>query len=141
MLLKCRKCGSEEIIKNGKVFGWQRYRCKNCGFQFTKTSPAGKPVQIKLIVHELFMAGLSMREIAYIVGVTPQSVSRWIRKWHTAYLNDVGNKESIFSANSENLVDTLGLKKKDRLLTSSFELPSGAKFNMVITLPNNPQKH
>ncbi len=141
MEFKCIKCGSNIIIKNGKVFGWQRYKCKSCGYQFTKTSPAGKPVQIKLITHELFMAGLSMREIAYIVGVTPQSVSRWIRKWHTAYLHDVGNKESIFSANSENLIDTLGLRKKDKLLVSTFSLPSGAKFNMVITLPNNPQKH
>ena len=69
MELKCRKCGATEAIKNGRVFGWQRYKCKACGYQFTKTSPAGKPVHIKLICHELFMTGLSMREIAKIVGL------------------------------------------------------------------------
>lgn len=141
MDIKCRKCGSANIIKNGKVFGWQRHKCKDCGYQFSKTSPAGKPVQIKLIAHELFMAGLSMRDIAKIVGVTPQSVSRWIRKWHLAYLNDMGDKETLMRAQTCNIAECLELNENDDLLISSVALPSGAKFNIVIQLPNNPQKH
>ena len=135
MQLKCRKCGSDKIVKNGKVFGWQRHKCKDCGYQFTKTSPAGKPLQIKLIAHELYVAGLSMREIASIVGVTPQSVSRWIRKWHLAYLHDIGDKENISVINGRNLTDILEIKGHDKLLTSTINMPSGAKFNIVIKLP------
>lgn len=135
MDIKCHKCGSEDIIKNGRVFGWQRYKCKCCGYQFSKTAPAGKPVHLKLIAHGLFMAGLSMREIAFIVGVTAQSVSRWIRKWHLAYMTDIGNKETLFAADKNNLLDCLEINDEDRLLISSTVLPSGAKFNIVIQLP------
>lgn len=33
--MTCYKCGSDEIIKNGKnANGYQRYRCKSCGHTF-----------------------------------------------------------------------------------------------------------
>lgn len=95
MELKCRKCGATEAIKNGRVFGWQRHKCKACGYQFTKTSPAGKPVHIKLICHELFMAGLSMREIAKIVGlfIIPLMyvmVRSWFEQLRKAFVSKKG---------------------------------------------------
>lgn len=141
MEIKCMNCGSAHVIKNGKVFGWQRYKCKQCGYQFTKMAPAGKPLFIKLVSHGLFVSGLSMREIARIVGVTAQSVSRWIRKWHPAYMADIGNKETIYSASRDNLLDCLDIREKEELLVSSTVLPSGAKFNIVIQLPPYSEKH
>ncbi len=141
MNFKCIKCHSENIIKNGIVSGWQRYKCKNCGYQFTKLAPAGKPIFLKLIVHHLFVAGLSMRKIAGITGVTAQSVSRWIKKWHQAYISEVGKHETLYYATEENLAECLNIKKTDKLLISSMELPSGAKFNIVIQLPPNPEQH
>ncbi len=141
MEIKCRKCGSKNIIKNGKVFGWQRYKCKDCNYQFSKTSPAGKPLHIKLIAHGLFVAGLSMREIANIVGVTVQSVSRWIRKWHLAYMDDIGNKETLYATTEDNLLNCLDIKSNEKLLLSSTTLPSGAKFSIIIQLPKNSKKH
>lgn len=140
MVLKCVKCGSEHLVKNGHVFGWQRFKCKDCGYQLTKVSPAGKPLFLKLISHGLYMTGLSMREIASIVGVTAQSVSRWIRKWHPAYLSEMGEKETMYKAAGNNLLDCLELKGKEELLVFSRRLPSGAKFNIVIELPKK-SKH
>ncbi|MCL1463766.1 transposase-like zinc-binding domain-containing protein [Argonema galeatum] len=32
--MQCSKCESSEIRKNGRVRDKQRYRCKNCGYQF-----------------------------------------------------------------------------------------------------------
>ena len=138
MELKCRKCGGLHIIKNGKVFGWQRYKCKQCGYQFSKTAPAGKSVHIKLIAHGLYVAGLSMREIASIIGVTAQSVSRWIRKWHLAYMSEIGSKETMFKTSKSSLDYCLDIKENDDLLVSTTVLPSGAKLNIIIQLP---QKH
>ena len=60
---KCYKCGSKQIVKNGKVFGWQRYKCKECGYQFTKNAPAGKPLHIKLLAHTMYSAGFSMQPL------------------------------------------------------------------------------
>lgn len=135
MPIKCLKCGAENAVKNGKVFGWQRYKCKICGYQFTKAAPAGKPVFIKIICHNLYMSGLSMREIAAIVGVTAQSVSRWIRKWHGAYMSEIGDHEILYNASRNNLLDCLNVKENEDLLVSSRQLPSGAKFNIVVQLP------
>ncbi|MBQ8677025.1 MAG: IS1 family transposase [Alphaproteobacteria bacterium] len=136
MDIKCNRCGGEQIVKNGHVFGWQRYKCKHCGFQFSKVAPAGKPMHIKLIAHGLYSAGFSMREAAGIIGVTAQTVSRWIKKWHSVYMNDIGRHKTIYAADAATLNDCLQAREGEKILVSSMVLPSGAKFNIVIQLPS-----
>ncbi|MBQ9738508.1 MAG: IS1 family transposase [Alphaproteobacteria bacterium] len=136
MDIRCAKCGSRQIVKNGLVFGKQRHKCKECGTQFTKITPAGKPLFTKLISHSLYVAGLSMNDIAKIVGVSVQSISRWIKKWHPAYLADIGHKETFIQTDKENLSADLNIKKSDRLLAFSTKLPSNATFSIVIQLPD-----
>lgn len=136
MSIKCIKCGSENYIKNGKVFGWQRYKCKQCGYQFSKLGERGKPFNIKLTSHGLYLFGLSMRQIAKVVGVSAQTISCWINKWHQTYMYDIGEHETRYIANAENLADCLNVKKDDKLLVTSSHLPSGAEINIVIKLPS-----
>ena len=135
MEIKCVKCGSQEFVKNGKVFGWQRYKCKQCGYQFTKIGERGKPFNLKLTCHGLYLFGLSMRQISRVVGVSVQSVSRWINKWHQVYMSDMGNHEQRYVAKAGNLIDCLSLKAEDKLLISSQRLSSGAEIHVVIKLP------
>ena len=135
MNIKCFKCGSENIIKNGKVFGWQRYKCKDCNYQFTKMAPGGKPIYLKLLAHNLYTAGLSMRETARILGVTVQSVSRWIRKWHLTYINEQGDKEVLYKVNSDNILDCMNFSDVDENILITNKLDSGAKINILIQLP------
>lgn len=137
--LKCIKCNSLNFVKNGFVFGVQRYKCQSCGYQFTKASPMGKSIFIKLMTHTLYLSGLKMREIAPIVGVTAQSVSRWIRKWHLAYMNDVGNKTKIQKIKAKNLCNYLDLNEDDNLMIVSVKLPSGSKCYSVIQLPHEKE--
>ena len=68
--------------------GNQRYKCKNCGYQCTKTTPRGKPEEDKILALILFLSGLSMRATAKIVGVTTQSVMRWIRQMHNKFITE-----------------------------------------------------
>ena len=137
MMIKCTQCGATEIVKNGKVFAKQRYKCKKCGFQFTKPAPAGKPLFLKLVTHSLYLSGLSMRECASVVGVTAQSVSRWIKKWHPAYMAEVGNKTNIHTMTGQEIDEYLHIDSKDVLLVSTMILPSGARFNTIIQLPKS----
>lgn len=137
MSIKCIKCGGIKTVKNGLVFGRQRYKCTNCGYQFTKEAPAGKPIYLKLICHSLFMSGFSMREIAKIVGVTAQSVSRWIKKWHSAYMTELGKHQHIRTMNRKELLNTLDAGEKANLLVISSTLPSGARYHVVIQPPSN----
>ena len=137
---KCLKCGSKKVVKNGFVFGRQRYKCQDCGHQFTKDAPQGKPVSLKLLCHELYLAGLSMRQIAKIVGVTAQTVSRWMKKWHDVYMSETGKFEAVFAATKENLDDCLELRDNENMLVFSRNMPSGAKFNIVIQIPQKSLK-
>ena len=66
----------------------QRYKCKNCGYQYTKTTPRGKPEEDKILALILFSSGLLMRATAKIVGVTTQSVMRWIRQMHNKFITE-----------------------------------------------------
>lgn len=137
--IKCLKCGYGEFVKNGLVFGSQRYRCKNCGYQFTKITPAGKPLFIKLISHSLYLSGMSMRQIAPIVGVTVQSVARWMKKWHPAYMNEIGGKSKILEVKAKDLINELGLKPNDSLRVVSTKLPSEAFFYAIVQVPNESE--
>lgn len=134
--LKCLKCGTDKLVKNGLIFGTQRYKCKQCGYQFTKSAPAGKPLFIKLISHALYLSGMSMRQIAPVIGVTVQSVSRWIKKWHPTYMNELGEKSKILETKAKDLVNKLQLKPYDDLRVIETKLPSGAYFYTIIRLPN-----
>ena len=72
--------------KNGHIKGYQKYKCKNCGCQYTKTTPRRKPEKDKILALILFLSGLSMRAAGKIVGVTTQSVMRRTRKMHDRFI-------------------------------------------------------
>src|SRR5215210_2634525 len=42
MGLRCKRCGSEEQVKNGLMRSKQRYLCKACGLNFTDTPAASR---------------------------------------------------------------------------------------------------
>ena len=80
MKLKCLKCGCTAAHKNGLMKEHQGYKCKNCGYQYTKTTPRGKPEKDKILALILFLSGLSMRASGKIVGGAMQSVMKWIHQ-------------------------------------------------------------
>ncbi len=41
-MVKCKKCKSENIVKNGKVRGKQRYLCKDCRYNFVEGDARGR---------------------------------------------------------------------------------------------------
>jgi len=75
----CPRCHAEHVVKAGRVLQKQRYRCKNCGLQFTRLTPRGKSPDTKAKAVELYAKGLSMRSIARMLDVSATSVLRWIR--------------------------------------------------------------
>ena len=75
----CPKCASERIVKNGRHLERQRFRCKDCGFQFTRDTPRGRPATEKAMAILLYTLGLSFNAIARIYGVATSTVMRWVR--------------------------------------------------------------
>ena len=79
--IHCKSCGCAHSVKSGFARGLQRYKCKECGCNFTMTPPRGKPPAMKALAVLLYGAcGASQAMIAKLVGVSAVSVYRWIRK-------------------------------------------------------------
>jgi len=81
----CLKCGNEQAVKSGHARGRQRYKCKRCGYQYTRSSPKGRPFKDKVLAVVLFLSGLSMNATATIVGVSAKTVYMWIKEFYHKY--------------------------------------------------------
>lgn len=77
----CKKCGSQNIIKSGFIKGQQRYKCKDCCYQFVPTRHHGRSEQEKLTAVLLYISGLSLRTIGRLLKVSNVSVLNWVRKY------------------------------------------------------------
>src|SRR4051794_16144564 len=83
MGLWCKRCGSEEQVKNGLMRSKQRYRCKACGLNFTDTPARGKPLALKAAAVLLSVSGLSMNRTAKLLVSTP-TIQAWLEQFATA---------------------------------------------------------
>jgi hypothetical protein len=68
-------------VKNGKRNGEQCYKCKDCGFQYTKAEPNGHSEAERKKAISLYLLGLSMRAIARLFHVNASTILRWIRNF------------------------------------------------------------
>ena len=78
--MKCKRCGSKEILKNGKRKGKQCYLCKCCRHQFTSETERKRLRDVEIAV-SLYCLGLSFRTIAKLLYVHNTTVMRWIRQY------------------------------------------------------------
>src|SRR5215217_5101212 len=74
----CPVCSGAALIRSGHACGRQRWQCKGCGRQFTRTTPRGKPAAMKHEAVGLYCTGLSLNAIGKRLGVSAQSVMRWL---------------------------------------------------------------
>ena len=84
-MTECPKCQHAHVVKNGNISGKQRYRCKSCGFQFTRMTPRGRPAQEKAMAVLLYTMGLSVPAIARLFRVSTPAALRWIRNFAERY--------------------------------------------------------
>jgi len=74
----CPRCSSVSIVKAGRVFGKQRYKCKSCNYFFTVRTK-GMPSETKRMAIHLYLEGLSVRHIARILDVSDVAVGKWLK--------------------------------------------------------------
>ena len=55
---ECPRCQHIHFVKNGFVNEKQRYKCKNCHYQFTRKTPRGKPKTHKTLALLLYHINL-----------------------------------------------------------------------------------
>jgi transposase-like protein len=81
----CPQCQSDRLVNNGSAAGKPKRLCRQCGYQFTRTTPRGKPLAMKVHAVLLYLSGISMNRIAFLLRVSAQSVLNWIRAFATEH--------------------------------------------------------
>lgn len=79
----CPQCQSRKVVKSGVVKEKQRYKCKDCGYHFT-VNKIGKQIDMYYVTKalQLYLEGLTYREIERILGVSHVSVMNWVKKYN-----------------------------------------------------------
>ena len=85
MGLHCKRCGSEEQVKNGLMRGKQRFLGKACGLNFTDTPARRKPLAMKVAAVLLYVSGLSMNRTAKLLGVSTPTIQAWLEQFARTY--------------------------------------------------------
>jgi transposase-like protein len=86
---ECPKCSSLKTIKSGIVNNRQRYKCKKCNYNFT-VNKLGKNIDVYYVVKalQLYMEGLSYREIERILGISHVTVMNWVKRYNVKRIAD-----------------------------------------------------
>lgn len=86
----CPRCQSSQVVKAGIVSERQRYKCKACGYYYT-VSKIGKAIDDYYIIKglQLYLEGLSYREIERLLGVSHVTVMNWVKKFGVKRLEDI----------------------------------------------------
>lgn len=144
MELKCLKCGCEKAVKNGFIFGLQRYKCKKCGYQYTKTKPHGYSDHEKKTALILYASGLSMNMIAKLIGVSVQTVSRWVKIFYTKKADEIPKMDPMRKVTLKQMSDFFQSLNAESLgheiFVLSTKLPSGCDIRILIDNPNVSKK-
>lgn len=130
-ILACPKCQDNHIVKSGVIKGRQRYFCKNCTYYFT-VNKVGKKIDNYYVTKalQLYLEGLSFREIERIIGVSHVTVSNWIKEFNVKKptQSDYHSTYKIF--NHLELVEYL--KNKDQLSGAGMIITElGDKFMLI----------
>jgi transposase-like protein len=81
----CPQCQSDRLVNNGSAAGKRKKPCQQCGYQFTRTTTRGKPLTTKINAVLLYLSGISMNRIAFLLRVSAQAVLNWIRTLAQTY--------------------------------------------------------
>lgn len=139
MKIKCPGCALTETVKNGFVSGKQRYKCIKCGRQFTLSARRAKGDAEKRMSVMLYASGLSMRVIGKIIDVSVQTVSRWIREFYTARIDEVPKMNPMYKVTKQqilNFYQALGKRElEEEVFILSTKLTSGKDIRILIENP------
>ncbi len=69
--MNCPKCNSSSHKKNGIVGGRQRYKCSDCGYNYTvELKSTAFSTSVKRQALQLYLEGLGFRSIGRVLGVS-----------------------------------------------------------------------
>ena len=108
---KCPKCAHVGAVRNGVINKRQRYRCGSCGYNFT-VSKLGKSISSYYVVKalQLYIEGVSYREIERLLGVSHVSVMNWVKKYQIKAPDNQDYHPTYKVLTHKELVDFMALR-------------------------------
>jgi transposase-like protein len=109
--MKCPKCKSEHKVKNGIVRGRQRYKCKDCGNNYTfDYSYFAEKEKKRRFGLSLYLEGLGFHSISRLLNVSHVTVMNWIKKYGSE-LKQIRNIKPVQVMELDELHTYVGAKK------------------------------
>jgi transposase-like protein len=110
--MKCPRCKSNDKVKNGIIKGVQRYRCKECEYNFTVEKRSGEySNDIKRKALQLYLEGLGFRSIGRILSVSNVSVLNWIKEFGKEVKDLQSDDKTVEYAELDEMHSFIGNKK------------------------------
>jgi transposase-like protein len=111
--IHCPKCSNENISKSGIISGRQRYKCKNCNYHFS-VAKLGKSIDKYYVIKalQLYLEGISLREIERIIGVSHVSVMNWVKEYGIKAPENSDYRPTYKIFNHEELVKFMSKKSE-----------------------------
>lgn len=133
MSIICNKCLSKNHYKSGIVHGKQRYKCKDCGYNFRIGDNRERyDLDKKLKVVKWSLDGAGIRSISRMEGVSAPLILQWIKKFSKL----VKEKLSLINDNNKIPVDIMEIdelvtwiKKNHSETKKQEELPQESMFS------------
>ena len=109
--MKCSKCQSENKVKNGIVRNVQRYKCKECGNNFTiDYSHVAEKERKRRFGLAMYLEGLGFHSIARLLNVSHVSVMNWVKKYGSE-LSKIRNPKPVRVMELDEIHSYVGSKK------------------------------
>ena len=109
--MNCPRCNSSSHKKNGIVGGRQRYKCSDCGYNYTvELKSTAFSASAKRQALQLYLEGLGFRSIGRFLGVSHVSVQKWIKKFGQE-LEDLKSENEISIVEMDEMHTYIGNKK------------------------------
>ena len=93
--MKCPNCKNEKSVKNGIIKGKQRFKCKECGCNYTvghaEVSEKEKKRRFGL---SMYLEGLGFHSIGRLLQVSHVTVMNWVRKYGSE-LSSIRNQKPV----------------------------------------------
>jgi len=77
--MHCPKCWSEKNVKSWKNNWKQRYKCKDCGCNYTKEELWKVELSLKIQALKMYLEWMWFRSIWRVLWVSNVSVLKWIK--------------------------------------------------------------
>ena len=108
-MINCPKCQESNTRKAGKIKDKQRYKCKDCNYNYTKGRNS-KDKSLKRFALELYLEGLGFRSIGRLIKVSHVSVFNWIQQYGKS-LDLLQNDNHVCVTEIDEMHSYIGSKK------------------------------